>query len=84
MLDLLEGKKEFISKGLTETEEVKVTLQISIFNQSENFVSESSGTYTIVSADAKYKRFEELYRGALQAVTYKALKNIEVKLSQSK
>jgi hypothetical protein len=77
MIDLLEGKKNFFSQGLQETEQVKVKIRITTIAQSGELSFEESKTYSITSMDAKNKRLNDLYRGALQAVTFEVLKDIK-------
>jgi len=76
---LLEGAKEFSASFTKETETVKIKLRITLFNETEKYTVETSGKYFISSGDAKYKRFEELYQKALQAVTYAGLEELKSK-----
>lgn len=78
-IELLEGVKEFSATFSKETERVKIKLRITITNDTGYAFTEAHGEYFVSSADAKYKRFEELYQRTLQAVTHKALEDLKLK-----
>lgn len=79
IIELLEGVKEFSTTFWNETERVKVKLRITLKNDGEVYFSETEGEYFVSSADAKYKRFEELYQRALLNVTFNGLVDIRNK-----
>ena len=80
-IELLEGVKEFSTTFWSENETVKIRLRIVLFSDTETLMTEGGGEYFVSSADAKYARFEEMYRRTLQAVTYRGLQDIKAKYS---
>jgi hypothetical protein len=83
-VEVIEGLKEFSASFVSETEKVRVGFKITLSSGDKTFVAETSGEYFVKSADAKYKRFEELYQKALQTVAFNALKNFKSKLGESR
>jgi len=78
-VEIIDGVKQFSATFSQETERVKIRLRITLSNAAGSMETEAWGDYYVSSADAKYKRFEELYRRTLQAVTYEGLKDIKSK-----
>jgi hypothetical protein len=82
-VELIQGAKEFSATFSKETETVIVRLRITLQNEKEKYITETNGQWFVSSADAKYKRFEELYQRAIQSVAFAGLQELKSKyLSQ--
>jgi len=76
-VELIQGAKEFSATLSKETERVTVKLRITLQNEKEKYVTEINGQWFVSSADAKYKRFEELYQRAMQSVAFAGLQDLK-------